>query len=174
MDQTITEYVKNSQETEGLRKAIGFLIATDKKEKDSIGMKILDTLNNKTQSFTVFAPTNEAFEPIFAKAKDLMDKKDNVALMELQKVVATTLFYHVVAGSYSASSFKKGFNFLTTANNKPIVVNVGDDGVMVCESNVVKADIKLSNGIIHMIDKVMDPNACTVLANTKKRMPNTK
>jgi uncharacterized surface protein with fasciclin (FAS1) repeats len=94
--------------------------------------------------FTVFAPTDEAFAKIpKATLTKLADPKNKA---ELQKV----LKLHVVSGSVMAADIKTG-----KVGGLTIVANKGK--VKVNGANVVKADIKASNGVIHAIDTVLLP-----------------
>jgi uncharacterized surface protein with fasciclin (FAS1) repeats len=94
--------------------------------------------------FTVFAPTDEAFAKIpKATLQKLADPKNKA---ELQKV----LKLHVVSGSAMAADIKTG-----KVGALNIVASSGK--VQVNGANVVKADIKASNGVIHAIDKVLIP-----------------
>jgi uncharacterized surface protein with fasciclin (FAS1) repeats len=94
--------------------------------------------------FTVFAPTDEAFAKIPKATLTKLANPTNKA--ELQKV----LKLHVVAGSVMAADIKTG-----KVGALNIVANKGK--VKVNGANVVKADIKASNGVIHAIDTVLIP-----------------
>lgn len=99
--------------------------------------------------FTVFAPTDKAFAELPQDAvRDLL-KPEN------KEVLSKILRYHVVQGSVLSSDLKPGE--VKTVEGGPINVKVDADKVMVNEANVVKADIKGSNGVIHAIDKVILP-----------------
>lgn len=100
--------------------------------------------------FTVFAPTNAAFDAVGAdKVADLM-KEENKA--KLTKV----LTYHVVQGKYMAADLKDGM-MLKTVEGKELKVTVKDGMVMVDGAKVAIADAPSSNGVTHVIDKVLMP-----------------
>jgi len=99
--------------------------------------------------FTVFAPTNEAFEGLPEGTLDKLLKPENK-----EKLVAI-LTYHVVPGKVMAADVKPGE--VKTVNGKSFVVGVDDGKVMVDKANVVKTDIVGSNGVIHVIDTVITP-----------------
>jgi len=99
--------------------------------------------------YTVFAPTNDAFAALPAGTVDFLLLPENLA--ELQAV----LTYHVVSGSYLSSDLVSGD--VVTINGAPVTVTVSDAGIMVNDANVVMADILASNGVIHVIDKVLIP-----------------
>jgi uncharacterized surface protein with fasciclin (FAS1) repeats len=99
--------------------------------------------------FTVFAPTDAAFAALPKGALDDLLKPANKA--KLTKI----LTYHVVPASVLSTSLKSG-EVLTVEKSKVKVV-VSGGKVTVGGANVVKADIKASNGVIHVIDKVLIP-----------------
>lgn len=101
--------------------------------------------------FTVFAPTNQAFSDIQSTVDTLL-KPANKA--DLQKV----LTYHVVPGTYTAADLKDGQE-LTTVQGQKLTVSVNGSTVKVNDATVEKADVNASNGVVHVIDKVLVPPA---------------
>jgi len=99
--------------------------------------------------FTVFAPTNEAFNALF-KQLGVSGIKD---LSKEQLIPILT--YHVVAGKVMSTDLSN--SSVATLNGKKIKVDL-TDGVKINDSNVVKADISGTNGVVHVIDKVLIPN----------------
>ena len=99
--------------------------------------------------FTVFAPTNEAFKNLF-KELGVSGVKDLSA-----DQLTPILKYHVVSGKVMSTDLSN--TSVATLNGKNIKVNI-NDGVKINDSNVVKADISGSNGVVHVIDKVLIPN----------------
>lgn len=97
---------------------------------------------------TVFAPTDEAFKAVPAATLDKLSKNP-----ELLKSVLT---YHVVPGSLKAASIN-GNTALTTLNGAQVAVSKAGDFVTVDESLVTKADVVASNGVVHIIDRVLMP-----------------
>lgn len=98
--------------------------------------------------FTVFAPTNEAFAAIpEAKLKALL--ADKQALTKI-------LTYHVVSGNVMAADVVK-LDKAQTLNGESVMVKTADGKVMIDGANVVATDIACSNGVIHVIDKVILP-----------------
>jgi uncharacterized surface protein with fasciclin (FAS1) repeats len=110
---------------------------------------LVDTLKGPGP-FTVFAPTDEAFAKLPAGALEDLLKPENKA--KLQSV----LTYHVVPGKVMSRDAKK-LNSAKTAEGSTIKIKASDNGVMVNDARVVKADIAASNGVIHVIDKVILP-----------------
>ena len=99
--------------------------------------------------FTVFAPTNAAFEKLPAGTVQELLKPENKA-----KLVAI-LTYHVVPGKILSGDLTS--SKATTVNGKDIDIVVRDGKVTVNNAKVIKADIVGSNGVIHVIDTVLIP-----------------
>lgn len=98
--------------------------------------------------FTVFAPTNDAFDALFAAlGVSGLDELSAEAL-------APILTYHVVQGNVLSSDLANG-EVGTLSGNK-IMIDLSS-GVMINESSVVLADIQGANGVVHVIDKVLLP-----------------
>lgn len=108
---------------------------------------LVDTLKG-AGPFTVFAPTNAAFEKL---GKDKLEalKKDKAKLAGILK-------YHVASGSMMAADVTKA-KTIKTVNGAELKVTVKDKDVMVDASKVTKTDIKAKNGVIHVIDTVAMP-----------------
>lgn len=113
--------------------------------------------------FTVFAPINSAFDALPAGTVDALLKPENKAL--LTKV----LTYHVISGNYSSKdiikAIKKGngrAEFSTVAGGKIWAMLDGNSVILMDEkggqSRVTVADVRQSNGVIHVVDAVLLPN----------------
>lgn len=111
---------------------------------------LVDTLKSDGP-FTVFAPTNDAFAKLPAGTVENLLKPENKD--QLVKV----LTYHVVAGKVMAADVV-GLSEAPTVQGQSAKVTVKDGGVMIDNANVIKTDIKASNGVIHVIDSVILPN----------------
>jgi uncharacterized surface protein with fasciclin (FAS1) repeats len=109
---------------------------------------LVSTLQGKGP-FTVFAPTDAAFAALPKGTLDDLLKPANKA--KLTKI----LTYHVVPGAVLSTGLKSGN--VTSVEKTPLKVVVSGAKVTVDGANVVKADIKASNGVIHVIDKVLIP-----------------
>lgn len=98
--------------------------------------------------FTVFAPTNEAFDKLFKQlgVKGIQD----LSAEQLTPI----LTYHVVSGEVMSSDLTN--TLVATLNGKTIKVDLSD-GVHINDSKVIKADIQGTNGVVHVIDKVLIP-----------------
>jgi uncharacterized surface protein with fasciclin (FAS1) repeats len=109
---------------------------------------LVETLSGKGP-FTVFAPTDAAFKALPKGTLEMLLKPENKA--KLTKV----LTYHVVAGKVMAKDVKPGN--VKTVEGSPFAVKVVAGKVMVNAANVTQTDIPASNGVIHVIDKVILP-----------------
>jgi uncharacterized surface protein with fasciclin (FAS1) repeats len=110
---------------------------------------LVDTLKGPGP-FTVFAPTDEAFAKLPPGTVEDLLKPENK-----QKLTAI-LTYHVVPGEVLAKDVVK-LKEAKTVNGKELQITVQDGKVMVNGANVVKTDIKCSNGVIHVVDSVLLP-----------------
>ncbi len=100
--------------------------------------------------FTVFAPSDDAFAKLPAGTVETLLKPEN------KDQLVSILTYHVLPGKvYSKSLAGKQID-AKTVQGTTVAVN-GTDGVKVDNATVVAADIKTSNGVIHVIDSVLMP-----------------
>jgi transforming growth factor-beta-induced protein len=110
---------------------------------------ILEALSDPNGSFTVFAPTNEAFEDALAAFPDLTEEQ-----------ITEILTYHVIAGATVLSTDLEDGASVETLQGEDITVNL-NDGVQINNANVVAADIAGTNGVVHVIDAVILPPSYT-------------
>ena len=110
---------------------------------------LVDTLKGKGP-FTVFAPTDAAFSKLPKGTIDSLLKPENKS-----KLVAI-LTHHVIAGAVSSADVVNKKLSPKTVNGSSLSID-GTMGVMVSGAKVITADVKASNGIIHVIDKVLLP-----------------
>jgi len=111
---------------------------------------LLETLQGEGP-FTLFAPTDEAFE---TAGIDLSDFETEEGLATL----ADILLYHVASGAVTSDQLSDGM-VVTMVNQDGVTFTVNSDGVMVNDATVTMADVAASNGVIHVIDKVLMPPA---------------
>ena len=122
---------------------------------------LVDTLKGPGP-FTVFAPTNAAFAALPAGTVDTLLKPENKAT--LTKV----LTYHVVAGKWDAAAISKmiadgkGMATIKTVSGGTLTAKASGMGVTVTDekggvAKVTIADVYQSNGVIHVVDKVLLP-----------------
>ena len=101
--------------------------------------------------FTVFAPTNAAFDKLPEGTLDELTMEEN------QEQLTGILLYHVASGRVMAADVA-GMSEIETAQGAMLPIQVMDDGtVMVGDATVVTTDIQADNGIIHVIDTVLMP-----------------
>ena len=101
--------------------------------------------------FTVFAPTDAAFAKLPKGTVEMLLKPENKATL------VRILTYHVVSGNVLSTDLKSGQ--VSTLEGSPVNVMIGKDGVMINKSTVQAADVRASNGVIHVIDNVLMPQA---------------
>ena len=111
--------------------------------------ELLTTLQGEGP-FTVFAPTDDAFAAAGIDLAALDNEEGKATLTDI-------LLYHVVSGAVPSSAVTDGMS-ATAVNGDDLSFAVGE-GVMVNDANVVLADVPASNGVIHVIDKVLMPPA---------------
>lgn len=132
-DQTIAEIAAGNEDFSTL---VSLLVAAD----------LVDVLNGEGE-FTVFAPTNAAFEAVPAETL--------AALGENLDLLRTVLLYHVVPGKVMAADVVN-LTEAPTAAEQMLSIST-EDGVQVNNANVIAVDIEASNGVIHVIDAVLIP-----------------
>ncbi len=97
---------------------------------------------------TVFAPVNNAFAAL--------DAADLVALFDLPTTaLRTTILNHAVAGSYAAADLFNG-QVLTTLTGNTLTIIVNDEGVFVGGAKVIQTDIGATNGIVHLVQNIVE------------------
>ncbi|MEO0901812.1 MAG: fasciclin domain-containing protein, partial [Bacteroidota bacterium] len=112
--------------------------------------------------FTVFAPTNDAFNDLLNQLDDFADLDDFDEDAE-KELLAQILQYHVISGTEAFSTSLSDGTVLTTLQTEELTINV-DGAVFVQDqtedlAEVVGADNDASNGVVHIIDKVLLPQA---------------
>ncbi|WP_136467902.1 fasciclin domain-containing protein [Flagellimonas onchidii] len=112
--------------------------------------------------FTVFAPTNAAFADLLAQL-DGFDSLDDFNSQELQNLLATILTYHVISGVGAMSTDLTDGQTLTTLQGSTLEVSI-DGGVSILDATgvgaeVTTANVETSNGVVHIINKVLLPQA---------------
>jgi uncharacterized surface protein with fasciclin (FAS1) repeats len=110
---------------------------------------LAETLNSKGP-FTVFAPTDEAFNKLPAGTVETLLKPEN------KEKLRSILLYHVVAGNVTAAKVMK-MSSAKTLDGQELNLMFNDGTVMVNDAKVIKADVMASNGVIHVIDTVLIP-----------------
>lgn len=120
---------------------------------------LVDTLKSKGP-FTVFAPVNAAFSALPAGTVDTLLKPEN------KDKLTAILTYHVVAGNLNAKALeamiKSGKNKLKTVQGGELTLVRNGDNIIVRdakggEANITVTNVTQSNGVIHVIDRVLLP-----------------
>lgn len=114
--------------------------------------ELVDTLNGPGP-FTVFAPTNDAFTALPAGTLDTL------LLAENKEQLQGILKYHVVAGKVMSSDLSNG-QVVKTIQGDNLTVRIEGNKVMLedatgAKAEVVTADVAASNGVVHVINKVL-------------------
>jgi uncharacterized surface protein with fasciclin (FAS1) repeats len=112
--------------------------------------ELVDVLSNNGP-FTVFAPTNAAFDQLPAGTVEGLLKPEKKA--DLQNI----LEYHVWVGVLNTDLMKDG-KVINQVNLQDATIHVKDGKYMINDANIV-ATVKASNGVVHVIDKVLLPPA---------------
>ncbi|PZO22182.1 MAG: fasciclin [Leptolyngbya foveolarum] len=158
-DETLVEGATDeSVETEAAAEAINteeFTIAELTNNSDSFtilaaALEAADLTEVLSQEgpYTVFAPTDEAFEAL------PIGTVEQLLLPENKDVLVKVLTYHVVPGAVLSTDLESGN--VATVEGSDLTVEVGDT-VTVNNANVLVADVQASNGVIHIIDRVIVP-----------------
>ena len=113
---------------------------------------LVDTLKGKGP-FTVFAPTDKAFEAL--------GEEKLAALLKDKETLKKILTYHVVSGKVLATdaiALARDDKSAKSVEGSPIKLSLkGKDLMLNGEAKVIKANVMASNGVIHVIDKVIMP-----------------
>lgn len=100
--------------------------------------------------YTVFAPTDEAFAALPAGTLDNLMKPEN------KQQLIDILTYHVSEGSTMSSGLSDGM-MVKSLNGKDLKVMINGDKVMLNDATVTMPNVEASNGVVHVIDKVILP-----------------
>ncbi len=108
--------------------------------------------------FTVFAPTDAAFQALPPGTLDRLMKPENK--QELGKVLG----YHVLTGRLISTDISKIVGdgtkkaVASTVTNAPLTLSKGENGLMVNDARITKPDVNADNGVVQVIDKVLFPS----------------
>lgn len=151
----MSTYAEPNGVTESSKSIVEVLKKSDKqfltliKALDSAGLT--DTLKG-TGPYTVFAPTDRAFEQLPKGALDELLKSAN------KDKLVDILTHHVAEGKLSGEEVAKlNGQELTMFNGKPAKIEAKDGAVFIDGARILKTDIETSNGVIHVIDMVIMP-----------------
>ena len=113
---------------------------------------LVDTLKSEGP-FTVFAPTDEAFAKLPEGTVEDLLKPEN------QDQLKAILTYHVVPGKTMSSDLAGKQVEVESVEGSAISIDATGDNVMVDDATVTQADIETDNGVIHVIDSVIQPQS---------------
>lgn len=115
-------------------------------------LEVVDVLNDpNSERYTIFAPTDAAFEALPEGTLETLLQPENKDM--LRKILA----YHVLVGTRTSSDLSSEQYRAATTEDLFLNVQVGLGGVQVNDAKVSQADIIASNGVIHVVDKVLIP-----------------
>ena len=116
--------------------------------KKGVHASDMDQLLSSTGPYTIFAPTDMAFEKLAAGTMDNLLEPQN------RKKLADLLNNHIVSGKIAFADMKDG-DKLTTLNGKELLVQEKNGKVTIGDISITARDAKISNGVIHISDTVM-------------------
>lgn len=143
---SLTDVISDSTTFSTLKKA---LKATD-----------LDVTLADKGAYTLFAPTDEAFEKL---PKGTLTK---LLLPENKEKLRSLLLYHVVAGKILAADLKDGE--VKTMNGEKVKIDIGSGKVTIDGEKVFSADVIANNGVMHSIGTVLVPKSLEGFVDLKK------
>ena len=112
---------------------------------------LVDELSMGTGPFTIFAPTNEAFERLGANLDNLLKEENKVEL-------TNALVYHTIAGEALLSDKLKDGESLEMAQGDEAVIKIKyGEIIKINSANIIEANIRATNGVIHVVDRVLLP-----------------
>ncbi|MGF1591283.1 MAG: fasciclin domain-containing protein [Pleurocapsa sp.] len=109
---------------------------------------LAETLSDSSSSYTVFAPTNEAFDQLPEGTLEYLLQPEN------QEILQRVLSYHVLPEQVGSSEISSGE---VETLNGGLATAVTDEGVVVNNASVITPDIEASNGVIHAVNRVLLP-----------------
>lgn len=101
--------------------------------------------------YTVFAPTDAAFNALPPGMLDMLMQQQNKAM--LKKILG----YHTLFGRLKTTDLKAPASAATTTIGAPVVLTMKNGAVMVNDAKITQSDIAADNGVIQVIDKVLMP-----------------
>jgi uncharacterized surface protein with fasciclin (FAS1) repeats len=112
---------------------------------------LAETLQGE-RPYTVFAPTNAAFGAV------PQDTLDQLLAPSGKEQLTDVLTYHVVEGDVMAADLRDG-QAIKTVQGGELTVSIDEDRVKIGDATVIQPDVDASNGIVHVIDTVLQPEA---------------
>lgn len=116
---------------------------------------LVAALDNPEGDFTLFAPTDAAFEVLGGAVADLLADPDGA--------LVNVLLYHLVLGTALSTDLSDGLEILT-AQGETVTVAIDGSTVTINGAEVTIPDLEASNGVVHVLDAVLLPELCTIFA----------
>ena len=116
---------------------------------------LVSVVSDVTAELTVFAPTNDAFVALLSELD--MTSLDEVEAALTTEGLKNVLLYHVLGAEVKSSSVSTGYVATATEDKLSFYVNTSDGVMLNDKAKVTTPDVDASNGVIHVIDKVILP-----------------
>ncbi|MBW3467536.1 fasciclin domain-containing protein [Arthrospiribacter ruber] len=124
---------------------------------EAVGLALLSQPLSELGPFTVFAPSNEAFEALFREVG-----VSNVRQIPAD-VLQGVLLYHIVSGRILSKNISSG-SFPTFLPETSLTIDVNGSTILINEStSIIRRDIEAENGMIHLVDEVLFPPSNTIM-----------
>lgn len=151
MDETMDDTAMMDEEVIAAKDIVAIAMETESLSTLVTALQAADLVGTLQGAgpFTVFAPTNEAFEALPEGTLEELLKPEN------KDQLVAILTYHVVSGEVMSSDLTDGMT-AATVNGAELTINTAN-GAQVNGANVVTADVAASNGVVHVIDQVILP-----------------
>ena len=151
-----------AQATESLSSLVTALIKAD--------AGLVEALSDESATYTVFAPTNDAFVSLLASLDNYASLED-FDTVEDKAVLAQILKYHVVKDIAAKSTDLSNEQTITTLQGESLTISIDGTSVAIKDqtsnlANVILADVGATNGVVHVIDKVLLPQEILDAINT--------
>jgi len=111
----------------------------------------MDKMLAQPGPYTIFAPTDAAFNALPPGILDMLMKPEN------KDMLTKVLGYHALFGRLTVKELKDPKSAAGTTNGQPVILEMKDGGVMVNDAKITQPDIAADNGVIHVINKVLIP-----------------
>jgi uncharacterized surface protein with fasciclin (FAS1) repeats len=140
---------ENVQDDESMKDIVKVAVGSKDHTTLVAALKAADLVTSMANAgpFTVFAPTNAAFEKLPAGTVETLLKPENKGKL------ADVLYHHVLTSALEADSFTDG-QTLTMFDGKPAKITK-KDGTMYIDDAKVLASVRASNGVVHVVDAVV-------------------
>lgn len=166
-DDTSSDATRNIVETAAITADLSNLVGALVLADENPDSNLIATLN-APGPYTVFAPSNQAFADLLGQL-DGIDTLDDFDTVEERTLLAKVVQYHVVTGVAALSTGLSNGSSIPTFQGEEVSISTAS-GVQITDktgvpANVTTADIITTNGVVHIIDKVLIPQEVLDLLN---------